>query len=480
MPTNKLRETKIVATLGPATDRPGVLEDMIKAGLDVVRVNFSHGEADDHRQRVKAVREAAAKLNKDVAVLVDLQGPKIRIDGFKDGKINLKNGAEFTLDPNLAADAGDETQVGLGYKSLPQEVEAGDILLLNDGLISLICKRVEGQRVICEVEMGGELSARKGINKKGGGLSAEALTEKDFADIVTAAELNADYLAVSFPKCAADMELARKALREAGGDGRVLAKIERAEAVDNMAEILAASDAVMVARGDLGVEIGDPQLPGVQKQLIQMAREMNRPCITATQMMESMIHNSQPTRAEVMDVANAVLDGTDAVMLSAETAMGDYPVQVIETVARVCIGAENASRSEELIRRGAANLESHFKRTDEAIAMATMYTARHMQANAIVALTESGETAVWMSRLQTRTPIYALTQHEATRRRLALCRGVYPMNFCPESYDPYTVGVDALSTLVTNGTLKPGQRILLTKGDANSPGGTNTMKVVEL
>jgi len=474
----QIRETKIVATLGPATEDPKVLEQLIEAGVDVVRLNFSHGSADEHIARATAVRQVATRLGRDVGILCDLQGPKIRIANFRDGPVQLERGKQFSLDADLNEDDGDQQQVGIAYKSLPTEVETGDTLLLNDGLIELRCTEIKGQRVVCEVVVGGELSARKGINKQGGGLAAGALTDKDRADIITAAKMGADYLAVSFPKTADDIHTARELSVAAGGNGRILAKIERAEAVINLAEILQASDAVMVARGDLAVEIGDAELPGVQKKLIRMAREANCPCVTATQMMESMIHNPQPTRAEVMDVANAVMDGTDAVMLSAETAAGDFPVQTVKAMARVCLGAERAPRSEEIIRRATATLESHFENSDEAIAMATMYTARHMHADAIVALTESGSTAIWMSRLQTGTPIYALTAHEATRRRLTLCRGVHPVAFEPKEFDPYTVGVDALAMLKFSGVLKTGQRILLTKGDAALPGGTNTMKVV--
>jgi pyruvate kinase len=468
------RQTKIVATLGPATDRPGVLNAMIRAGVDVVRLNFSHGSAADHAARAAAVREAAQAAGRDVAILADLQGPKIRIGGFAEGPIQLETGDRFTLDVKLDDNAGSRERVGCTYAALPQDVKAGDTLLLNDGLISLRVDQVADAQVHCEVLIGGVLSDHKGINRLGGGLSAPALTDKDRADLRTAAELDVDYLAISFPRAATDMEQARALLREAGGKGQLLAKIERAEALDHLEDIIRASDAVMVARGDLGVEIGDAELPGVQKRIISTARELNRLVITATQMMESMIHNPIPTRAEVLDVANAVMDGTDAVMLSAESAVGAYPVKAVEAMARVCLAAErqrSMDRSRELV-------DTHFARTDEGIAMAAMYTAAHMHANAIVALTESGSTALWMSRQISTIPIYALTRHERTRRRMALCRGVYPVGYDASMTESVPQPREAIACLQRRNLLKTGDRIILTHGDAGEPGGTNAMKVL--
>ncbi|MGH8454788.1 MAG: pyruvate kinase [Nevskiales bacterium] len=468
------RQTKIVTTLGPATDRPGVLDAMIRAGVDVVRLNFSHGSAADHAARASAVRKAAQAAGRDVAILADLQGPKIRIGAFDEGPIQLQSGDRFTLDVGLADAAGTRERVGCTYTALPGDVKPGDTLLLNDGLISLRVTGVDGTCVESEVLIGGELSDHKGINRLGGGLSAPALTDKDRADIRTAAELDVDYLAVSFPRSAADMEQARALLREASGQGQLLAKIERAEALDHLDDIVRASDAVMVARGDLGVEIGDAELPGVQKRIISISRELNRLVITATQMLESMIHNPIPTRAEVLDVANAVMDGTDAVMLSAESAVGAYPVKAVEAMVRVCLGAErqrSTERSRELV-------DTHFARTDEGIAMATMYTARHMRANAILALTESGSTALWMSRQISDIPIYALTRHERTRRRMTLCRGVYPVGYDASMTEAVPSPHEALACLQRHGLLKAGDRVILTHGDAGVPGGTNTLKVL--
>lgn len=471
-----MRQTKIVATLGPATDQADVLQQLIRAGVDVVRLNFSHGKASDHIKRAKAVRAAAAAEKRDVGILADLQGPKIRVECFANGPVELVNGADFVLDTAYPAHAGTAERVGVSYPPLPEDVKSGDLLLLNDGLIRLGVKRVAGTAVHCVVEQGGILSDRKGLNKLGGGLSADALTDKDHADIKTAVELGADLLAVSFPRCGDDMKKARQLVGAAGGQPQMVAKIERAEALDNLAEIMRESDAVMVARGDLGVEIGEPALPGVQKTIINEARENNRLVITATQMMESMISQPIPTRAEVLDVANAVMDGTDAVMLSAESAAGDYPVQAVAAMARICVGAERYDPPQRSIHA----LGRHFERIDEAIAMSAVYTARHTRASAIIALTESGMTAIWMSRMDTHIPIFALTQHESTRRRMALVRGVYPIDFLPSNLDGIAASRESAARLKELGLLGKGDRVLITKGDFSGPGGTNSMKVLNI
>lgn len=472
-----MRRTKILATLGPASDSPDVLEAMIRAGVDAVRLNFSHGTAAEHTRRVEAVRAAAGKVGKDIGVIADLQGPKIRIERFAKGPVTLKEGAQFTIDAELDPDAGDENRVGIAYKSLPEDVEAGDRLLLNDGQIVMAVERVDGPRIVSRVEVGGELSNNKGVNRAGGGLSAVALTDKDRADIKTAAKLGVDYVAVSFPRDADDIELARKLVREAGGQAGVIAKIERQEAVANIESIIGVSDVVMIARGDLAVEIGDAELPGVQKRIIHMTRDMNRVAITATQMMESMISSPVPTRAEVLDVANAVIDGTDVVMLSAETAAGKYPVKVVEAMARVCVGAEG-QRITPLSRR---RREARVERVDEAIALAAMYTADHVDAKAIVALTESGSTALWMSRVRSGIPIYAMTRHDTTRRRVTLYRGVYPVPFDVLHSDSDHVLQSAAEELERLGDVKPGDIAIFTKGDmAGVTGGTNSMKIMRV
>ncbi len=472
------RRTKILATLGPATDDPAVLKRLLQAGVDVVRLNYSHGKAADHARRAAAVRSVSRELGYDIGILADLQGPKIRIESFANGPVELVEGAAFVLDTSIGADAGDVNAVGCAYADLPRDTVAGDILLLNDGAITLRVTAVEGTRIDTVVVLGGMLSNRKGINKQGGGLSAAALTDKDREDLIHAISIGADFIAVSFPRSAADMDEARALMNAAGGSAFLVSKIERAEALPNLDEIIAASDVVMVARGDLGVEIGDAELPGWQKKIIAASREANRMVITATQMMESMIVNPIPTRAEVLDVANAVMDGTDAVMLSAETATGRWPVKTIEAMARVCLGAERAMPSRERSRR---TMDTHFGRTDEAVAMATTWTAQHMHAKAIVALTESGSTAQMVSRTDTPIPVYALTRHETTRRKMAMCRGVYPVAFDPSTSDAMQAEREAIECLKYRKVIGSGDRVLLTRGDLTGElGGTNTMKIVSI
>jgi pyruvate kinase len=469
------KRTKIVATLGPATDKPGVLDGILRAGVDVVRINFSHGTLADRERRIREVREAGARIGRDIGILGDLQGPKIRVERFAGGPVELEEGAAFALDASLPADAGDINAVGVAYKALPQDVRPGDLLLLNDGAITLEVERVEGARVECRVRVGGTLSDGKGINRQGGGLSAGALTDKDREDIRVAAALDLDFLAVSFPRDAADIEEARRLLHEAGGRALLVAKIERAEAVERIQEIVRASDIVMVARGDLGVEIGFAEVPGVQKNVIRAARARNKVVITATQMMESMIHEPIPTRAEVSDVANAVIDGTDAVMLSGETAVGRHPVKAVEAMASACVSAEKQRATSISHHR----MDDVFERTDEAIAMATMYTANHLDVKAIVALTESGSTALWMSRIRSGIPIYAFSRNEGTRRRVAIYRGVYPVTFDVLA-DPVAMGFGGICrTLLKHGLARIGDRILLTEGHAAGvAGGTNTMRIL--
>lgn len=470
------RRTKIVATLGPATNTPEVLDALIEAGVDVVRLNFSHGESSDHIELAESVRNRARAYGRQVGVLADLQGPKIRVSRFKTGKVVLEEEAEFILDASLDDEAGDEQQVGVDYKSLPQDVKRGDTLLLDDGRIVLWVKDVEEQRIICRVDVGGELSNNKGINRQGGGLSAHALTDKDKQDIITAAEMKADYVAVSFPRSAEDINHARQLLRDAGGNGGIIAKIERAEAVSDIDEIITASDAIMVARGDLGVEVGDAALPPIQKEIIHRARSLNRVAITATQMMESMVTNAIPTRAEVFDVANAVLDGTDAVMLSAETAVGHNPIKVIEAMDRICLQAEQQRE----IRVSRHRIDSQFERMDEAIAMAAMYMANHLNVKAIAALTESGSTPLWMSRISSGIPIFALTSSVETRRKVTLYRGVYPVSFTADHDDHVTLNKEAIDELQRRGVVRDGDIVIITKGDLEVEGSTNALKLVRV
>jgi len=472
-----LRSTKIVATLGPASSDPAVLERMVRAGVDVVRLNFSHGTAADHEQRAELVREISRKTGRTVGIMCDLQGPKIRIGKFRDGKVTLETGAPFVLD--AACGQGDATRVGLDYKELPRDVEEGAVLLLDDGKIVLEVTAVRGDEVQTVVRHGGVLSNNKGINRQGGGLTAPALTAKDMEDIRTAAKLHADFLAVSFPKSGADMYMARELMRAAGGKAMLIAKIERAEAVkqDALLSIMGACDGIMVARGDLAVEVGDAAVPALQKRMIRLAREHNKLTITATQMMESMISSPVPTRAEVSDVANAVLDGTDAVMLSAESASGKFPVQTIEAMDRICVEAEQTQS----ISLDQDFLNRVFTRVDQSIAMGALFTAFHLKVKAIAALTESGATALWMSRLNCGVPIYALTSQTATRYRCSLLRDTYPLMVKYVGHDREELLREAEKVLVDNGVVADGDLIVLTIGEPiGKAGGTNTLKIVRV
>ncbi|MEO7728372.1 MAG: pyruvate kinase [Burkholderiales bacterium] len=467
------RRTKIVATLGPASSDKKTLARMIEAGLDVVRMNFSHGTAKEHSARVELVRELARKAGRSVGVLVDLQGPKIRIGRFERDRITLDSGAKFVLDADCKM--GDASRVGLDYRNLPQDVSPGDTLLLDDGRIVLAVKGVKGSRIDCVVEQGGALSNNKGINRKGGGLTAPALTEKDMQDIKTAAQLKADYLAVSFPRSGADIQWARDLMIKAGGKALLCAKIERAEAIPALGEIVDASDSIMVARGDLAVEVGDAVVPALQKRMIRMARERNKLVITATQMMESMINNPIPTRAEVSDVANAVLDGTDAVMLSAETAAGQFPVETVAAMARVCLEAEKEDVA--IIER---RRDGPPASVEEAIARATIFTANSLNIKAVAALTQSGKTVLLMSRMNSRVPLYALSSVVETRRRVTLFRGVYPVKF-KGARDPERALYMAEDELLKRGAVNSGDYIILTIGEPfGKAGGTNTMKIVKV
>lgn len=467
--------TKIVATLGPASGSPELLEQMIEHKVSVVRLNFSHGTAQDHIARAAMVREAARKVGREVAIMADLQGPKIRVGKFAEGKVWLEPGAKFVLDA-ARTEPGDVDAVGLDYKDLPRDVKPGDRLLLNDGLIVLTVDAVRGEAVHTTVRLGGELSNNKGINKQGGGLTAPALTAKDMEDLKTAMSFQADYVAVSFPKNSTDMEMARQlcnvAAAEYGHKPGMIAKIERAEAIPKLEEIMRASDGIMVARGDLAVEVGNAAVPALQKKMIRMAREMDKVVITATQMMESMITNPVPTRAEVSDVANAVLDGTDAVMLSAETASGRYPLETVQEMSRICEAAEQAEDpSLDLDFRG------HYTRIDQSIAMGALFTAHHLGAKAIVALTESGSTALWMSRHAAHIPVYALTASVTTQRRMALYRNVRPLLMDPET-ERDTALAQAERHLKKRGIVQSGDVYAITCGEPmGAPGGTNMLKI---
>ncbi|MBL8395305.1 MAG: pyruvate kinase [Candidatus Accumulibacter sp.] len=469
------RDTKIVATLGPASSGSEVLERMFRAGVDVVRLNFSHGKVADHVERAQMVREVAARMGRPVGILADLQGPKIRVGKFADGKVWLEKGAAFVLDARC--EMGNGERVGLDYKDLTRDVSAGSVLLLDDGRIVLDVERVVGSEIFTVVRHGGELSDNKGINRQGGGLSAPALTAKDMDDIRTAAGIGVDFVAVSFPKSAADMYMAKQLIHAAGGQAQTIAKIERVEAVAALEEIIAASDGIMVARGDLAVEVGDAAVPALQKRMIHLAREKNKLAITATQMMESMILSPAPTRAEVSDVANAVLDGTDAVMLSAETASGRYPVETVEAMARICLAAEQSAE----VTLDSAFLNQVFTRIDQTISLAAIWTAHHLKVKAIAALTESGATALWMSRLNCGVPVYALTPRPEAVTKMSLYRAVFPLFMTQRPTTRDELLRDAEQLLTDAGIVEKGDFIVLTAGDPmGTSGGTNTLKIVRV
>jgi pyruvate kinase len=472
-----MRRTKIIATLGPATDRPGTIDRLLDAGVDMFRLNYSHQTHADHARRMQEIRQCTAARGIEVGVIADLQGPKIRLERFSDDRIQLRDSSTFVIDTELEAGAGDEGHVGVSYKDLPKDVKVGDTLLVDDGRIVLRVKDVSSHEVTCEVELGGELTGNKGLNRLGGGLSASALTDKDKRDMEHAASLDVDYLAVSFPRFADDIHAAREMLKSMGSNAHVIAKIERAEALNNIEELIDASHAIMIARGDLGVEIGDAALPPTQKRLIKMARDMDRAVITATQMMESMIEHPMPSRAEVFDVANAVLDGTDAVMLSAETSIGKYPDKVVASMARICAETEK----QRLARVSDHRINQRFERIDEAIAMSTMYAANHIGARAIAALTETGSTCVWMSRISSGIPIFAFTRHVGTQRKVKLYRGVYPVGFDITHTDPLEANKEMIEILMARGVVKNGDTVIITKGDLRGArGGTNNMKIIRV
>ncbi len=477
MTDNTVRRTKIVATLGPATDDDALLQKMFIAGVDVARLNFSHARHAGFRQRLQQVRRVATAADKEVAVLADLQGPKIRIERFANGRELLQEGQRFELYLDAPERLGDERGVAVSYANLGADVQVGDQLLFDDGFITMRVLTRGAEQISCEVENGGILSDRKGLNKRGGGLSVPGLTAADLQDIRLAAELHADYLAVSFPRNAEDIHMARSLLREHGAQTGVIAKIERCEALDNLDEIIDASDAVLVARGDLGVEIGDAELPGIQKHIIHRALQRNCAVITATQMMQSMITSPQPTRAEVLDVANAILDGSDAVMLSAETAVGDHPLKVIQSLHQICLGAERHQSA----HHQPQDLQAHVQRIDQAIAMAAMVMAENVDVQAILALTESGSTAKWLSRLRSSVPIYAASPAAASRRRMALYSNVQAIAHRDDYDTVQTLVRQALEILYQQGKLKAGDRVIVTMGDeVGLPGSTNTLKLMQI
>ncbi len=477
LPATALRHTRIVATLGPATDPPDVLEAILRAGVDVVRLNFSHGDPSEQVARGAAVRELAARLGREVGILADLPGPKIRIETFAEGRVNLRAGHRFDLVARTDAPPGDASQVGVSYLELTGDVSAGDVLLLDDGLMQLRVESVEGERIVTTVLNDGVLSDRKGLNKQGGGLSLGAITERDRELIAVAAGMDVDFIAISFCRNAEDMHEARRIARAHGSKAALVAKIERTEAIAHLADIIDASEVVMVARGDLGVEVGDAELPGLQKKIIRETVARNKVVITATQMLQSMVDSPMPTRAEVLDVANAVIDGTDAVMLSQESAAGHWPVRAVETMARICTTAERQFVADTDFEKAERELE----RADQAIAMATMFLCEHIGIRAVVAMTESGGTARYLSRFRSSVPIYAFSHHPGARRRMALMRDVFPMDYDSRGQSAREAARGGIELLVEAGWLVPGDRVVFTSGEhMQTRGATNTLRLLQV
>ena len=475
--TEPLRRTRILATLGPATDAPGVLESLLRAGVDVVRLNFSHGAPEDHARRANEVRAIAEMLGREVGILADFQGPKIRVEKFADGPVQLRQGDTFTLDCRADAPPGDATRVGMSYLGLVHDVAIGDVLLLDDGLIALRVTGIEGDGIRTEVMTDGVLSDRKGLNRLGGGLSLDALSDKDRADIGHAARIDVDFMAISFCRSAKDMREARRLARAAGSHAAMVAKIERAEAIEHLPAIIEASDAVMVARGDLGVEIGDAELPGLQKKIIRETLAHSKVVITATQMLQSMVEHPIPTRAEVLDVANAVIDGTDAVMLSAETASGQHPLKSVEAMVRICLGAERQFEADTDFEAAERNLT----KADQAIAMATMFLTEHIRVRAVIVLTESGGTARYLSRYRSAVPIYGLSRHADARRRMAMMRDVFPIAFDSRGMPSRDAARAAVKLLFERGALAERDKVIFTSGDTMQlRGATNTLRLLEV
>ena len=476
-PPTQRRRTRILATLGPATDPPGVLDALLKAGVDVVRLNFSHGDPSSQMARAQAVREAAKRVGVEVGILADLPGPKLRIERFAEGRVQLKAGDPFDLVARADAPPGTAREVGISYLGLVNDVHAGDTLLLDDGLLQLRVESIEGDRIRTTILNDGALSDRKGLNRLGGGLSLGALTDRDRELIGVAAQIEADFIAVSFCRNAGDMEEARAIARKHGSDAALVAKVERAEAIDNLAEIVDASDVVMVARGDLGVEIGDAELPGLQKKIIRESLLRNKVVITATQMLQSMVDSPIPTRAEVLDVANAVIDGTDAVMLSQETAAGAYPLRAVEAMVRICLGAERQFEMDTDFEKAPRNLE----RVDQAIAMASMFLSEHIGVRAIIAMTESGGTARFLSRFRSSVPIYGLSRYIGARRRMAMMRDVFPVEFDSRGLASRDAAREAIRMLHAQGILDVGDRVMFTSGDhMEHHGATNTLRLLQV
>lgn len=464
-----IKKTKIICTVGPSTDQPGVLEQMLNSGMNVARFNFSHGNHSDHAKRIALVRAAAAKTKKPVALMLDTKGPEMRLGTFAEGKVQLSAGERFVL---TARDiAGTKEIVSVNHKLLPEEVTAGDIILLSDGLISLKVECVEGQDIITTVLNSGPISDRKRVAVPGVPVKLPPLSEQDVADILFGVEQDMDFVAASFIQRAADVLAIRKVLEDAGSDMYIIPKIENAEGVKNIDEILKVADGIMVARGDLGVEIPTEEVPLVQKMLIEKCNKDGKPVITATQMLESMVTNPRPTRAEASDIANAIMDGTDVIMLSGETASGCYPVEAVQTMARIAIRTEAALSYSALLMSKGVLLQLS---TTDAISHATVQIAHELGAAAIVTATESGYTARMVSKYRPQAAIVAVSPSAKTLRRMLLNWGVCPVAGVGSKNSDELVSNSVVGALAS-GIVKDGDLVVVTAGVPVGTAGTTNM-----
>ena len=466
------KKTKIVCTVGPSTDKSDIVYTMLNAGMNVARFNFSHGTHADHAKRIAQVREAAVKCGKPVGLMLDTKGPEMRLGKFVDGKVELIQGQTFILTGREVAGTKDIASVS--HKEFPSEVVAGNVILLSDGLVSLQVERVEEDNIITTVLNSGVIGNNKRVAAPGVNINLPPLSKQDVADILFGVSENMDFIAASFVQRAADILSIRRVLEAAKVHMDIIAKIENAEGVKNIDEILTVSDGLMVARGDLGVEIPAEEVPLVQKMLIKKANQAGKPVITATQMLESMMVNPRPTRAEASDVANAILDGSDAIMLSGETASGLYPVEAVETMARIALKTESALSYRDMRR---AEIGSFACSTTDAISHATVQVAHDLAAAAIITSTESGHTARMVSKYRPSSSIVAVTPHEKTVRRLCLQWGVHP-TLGPSFASTDELFANAISSSISTGLVKEGDLVVITAGlPVGTTGTTNLIRV---
>lgn len=469
-----MRKTKIICTIGPASDNREVLSKIIEAGMNVSRHNFSHGDHEEHGKRINLVKELSGEYNKPIAIMLDTKGPEIRTGNFAEGKVELKEGSNFTVFCGEAV-VGDATQCSISYDQLTQDVKPGNMILIDDGLVGLEVKSVEGNKIHCIVKNSGMVGNHKGVNVPGVATNLPAITDKDISDLIFGIKAGVDIIAASFIRKASDVLQIRKVLKENGGDDiLIFSKIENQEGVNNIDEILKFSDGIMVARGDLGVEIPIENLPVVQKMIIEKCNNVGKPVITATQMLDSMMRNPRPTRAEASDIANAIFDGTDAIMLSGETANGKYPVESVTTMAKIAEEAEKSLNYEASLKKKRKN---HIPSVSNAISLATCNTAMDLNASVIITATQSGYSARTVSKYRPECPIIAVTPYDSVARKLALNWGVFPI-VAPKIETTDELIHNSVDMALATGFVKKGDLVVIAAGiPVNYVGATNMMKV---